>query len=127
MTLLGVFFNLADRRTALMVQIEAYLDDVLVGDSAAAERPPAAGRGIGAAASGALAHTVEDFGKSVARLEGAVVEFDAALQRFASSTRDFREFNLHLKDNVQRMSLTFGDLSETLKTHIGALKSGARS
>jgi hypothetical protein len=51
-----------------------------------------------------------------------VATFESALQSFSSTTRDFREFNLHLKDNVQRMSLTFGDLSETLKEQVGTLK-----
>jgi hypothetical protein len=41
--------------------------------------------------------------------------FDEALNRFAGSTREFQEFNLHLKDNIQRMSLSFGDLSSALK------------
>ena len=60
------------------------------------------------------------FGETVARLEGAVAGFETALTQFASSSRDFREFNHHLKDNIQRMSLSFGDLSESLKqqTHV---------
>jgi hypothetical protein len=41
---------------------------------------------------------------------------------FSATTRDFREFNFHLKDNLQRMSLSFGDLSETLKEHTRALR-----
>jgi hypothetical protein len=121
LTLFGVFSNLTDRRTALMVQIEAYVDHALVGEPRA-ETPFVPGRVI-AAGDEKLERIVVDFGQSVARLEGAVADFDTALQKFAASTRDFREFNLHLKDNVQRMSLSFGDLSETLKSQIGALKS----
>jgi hypothetical protein len=41
------------------------------------------------------------------------------LQVFASTTKDFHEFNAHLKDNVQRLSLTFADLSDSLKSQIG--------
>jgi hypothetical protein len=44
-----------------------------------------------------------------------VGKFEAALTRFSGSTRDFQEFNLHLKDNIQRMSLSFGDLSDALR------------
>jgi len=66
------------------------------------------------------------FGQSVAQLDGTVTRFESALETFATTTRDFREFNLHLKDNVQRMSLSFADLSEVLKssaTQRGGLRS----
>jgi len=110
MTLLGVFCNVMDRRTSVMTQIEAYLDNVLL-------NAPGQARG----AQG-LEHVVSAFGQTVERLEGAVAHFESALQTFATTTRDFQEFNLHLKDNVQRMSLGFGDLSETLKDHARALQ-----
>ena len=54
-----------------------------------------------------------------------MAQFENALETFATNTRDFQEFNLHLKDNVQRMSLGFGDLTEALKEHLRAL--GPRS
>ena len=44
--------------------------------------------------------------------------FESALGAFSAGTRDFSEFNAHLKDNVQRMSLSFGDLSDALKDQI---------
>lgn len=129
MTLLGVFANVSDRRTAVMVQIEAFLDNVLL----CALRSPGQETSTRAAASPAgssagvlpenLERLVEGFGMHVGKLEGAVGQFEAALQSFSTTTRDFREFNLHLKDNVQRMSLSFGDLSETLKAHVRDLKS----
>jgi hypothetical protein len=55
------------------------------------------------------------------QLQGVVGNFETALANFSSTTRDFREFNLHLKDNVQRMSLSFSDLSTTLNNHTAAL------
>jgi len=111
MTLLGVLNNVMDRRTALMAQIEAYLDNVLL---SGANRTQGSER---------LDQMVTAFGQTVERLEGTVAHFESALQTFASTTRDFREFNLHLKDNVQRMSLGFGELSDTLKDHARALQS----
>ena len=54
--------------------------------------------------------------------ETVVERFESALGAFSGSTRDFTEFNAHLKDNVQRMSLSFGDLGDTLRTQIRALK-----
>ena len=126
MTLAGVFFGVADRRTALMVQLEDYLDNTLLaayrsnaaGGDQAATTP---GVAVSGAAGAALEALVARFGQSVAALETAVGQFDGALRTFSGTTRDFREFNLHLKDNVQRMSLAFGDLSETLKREVGTL------
>jgi hypothetical protein len=69
---------------------------------------------------------VHGFGESVSRLSGAVNSFENALTNFASSTRDFQEFNLHLKDNIQRMSLSFADLSETVKQQVNTLRGRER-
>ena len=111
MTLLSVFANVADRRTALMARIESFVDNVLLH-----------GAGAGAGSDARVAAMVEGFGQSVAQLQATVVRFETALQTFSTSTRDFREFNLHLKDNVQRMSLSFGDLSESLKERVRDLR-----
>jgi hypothetical protein len=125
MTLLGVFANVADRRTSVMVQIEAYLDNELL-SSLRGESSFMQPQGFGGAQGGVggeqLEGMVSDFRTALSQLHATVVTFDAALQNFSSTTRDFREFNLHLKDNVQRMSLSFGDLSDTLKEQVGALR-----
>jgi hypothetical protein len=109
LTLVSVLSNVSDRRTEVMVQIETYLDRILA-RAVIPGTPPTPG----------------NFGEAVARLDGAVARFEFALQAFATTTRDFREFNAHLKDNVQRLSLAFGDLSDTLKTHTQALRGGPR-
>jgi hypothetical protein len=130
LTLLGVFLNIGDRRVALMVQIENYLDNVLFARLrggavvGAASGHAHAGQPLGGAPQ--LAGLLAGFGESVARLEGAVVSFESALGGFATSTRDFREFNHHLKDNIQRMSLSFGDLSDSLKQQAVAISSALR-
>lgn len=133
LTLLGVFFNIADRRTALMVQIENFLDNTFLAHARASLGESGGG---GRASSGPAAsmhadarveRMVQGFGESVARLTGAVQHFEAALVTFAGNTRDFQEFNHHLRDNIQRMSLGFGDLSETLKQHAGAVRGRERS
>jgi hypothetical protein len=114
MTLLGVFFGIGERRTAVMVQIEAYLDNVLL--SQARERgAPLSPPGLRGGSDPRLEQALATFGQSVDRLDGVVGQFETALSTFASSTRDFKEFNHHLKDNIQRMSLSFADLSEALK------------
>ena len=124
MTLLSVFFNVVDRRSELMGQIEAYLDNVLLRAAVTAGVGEAGSAVVTGGAAGAPLSdaSVAAFARSVAQLESVVGQFDASLQAFATSTRDFREFNAHMKDNVQRMSLGFGDLSETLKEHARSFK-----
>ncbi len=75
----------------------------------------------------ALEPLVARFGQSVAALQSAVGQFQGALTTFSGTTRDFREFNVHLKDNIQRMSLALGDLSETLKREVATLNSRGRT
>lgn len=123
LTLLGVFFNVTDRRTALMVQIEAHVDRLLASEGGGAN---VGGAGGTVRVDGRFEQLVVGFGASVAQLSSAVDQFEAALTTFAGTTRDFREFNLHLKDNVQRMSLSFGDFSEALKAQVGHLNRPGR-
>jgi hypothetical protein len=127
MTLLSVFLNVTDMRVALMVEIEAYLDGAVLRIDP--ERPGTAPRVPASAANIALVLQQMERGlsASVSQLHGAVGQFEAALSAFSTTTRDFREFNLHLKDNVQRLSLSFADLSNTLNAHTAALTGRDRS
>jgi hypothetical protein len=102
LTVLGVLSNVSDRRTAVMTQIETYLDRTSVQMSGVGGAPGLVG-----------------FGDSIVRLDGAIARFESALQAFATTTGDFHEFNVHLKDNVQRLSLTFADLTNSLKAQFG--------
>jgi ABC-type transporter Mla subunit MlaD len=92
-----------------MLSVETYLDGLLA--SPAFER-----RTAGAEAAAA------QFGESVERLDAVVARFGSALQAFSASTREFSEFNAHLKDNVQRMSLSFGDLNDALRQQVTTIK-----
>lgn len=97
LTVLGVFSNVTDARVGVMLQLETRIDRVLPKNSG-------------------------NFHEAMARLEEVVARFDAGLTRFSASSREFHEFNAHLKDNIQRMSLSFGDFSDTLRGQVGALK-----
>jgi hypothetical protein len=122
MTLLSVFLNVADGRAAVMAQIEAYVDSVLLSGA----RPAGVASGSALSTGGAaLDGMVAAFGQSVAQLDGSVQRFEAALVAFSTTTRDFREFNLHLKDNVQRLSLSFGELSDTMQDTARSLRERA--
>ena len=125
MTLVGVFFNVSDLRTALIVRIEAFVDNTLLASMRAHQTGEPQTQRVMAASGDAgppLGPSLSIFDQSVSQLSTAVAQFEHALTSFSSTTRDFREFNLHLKDNVQRMSLGFGDLSETLKEHAARFK-----
>jgi hypothetical protein len=108
LTIVGILWNVSDRRTAVMVQIETFLDRAL-------PRPATT-----------TGQQIAGFEQAIARLDGAIGTFEAALQKFASTTGDFHEFNAHLKDNVQRLSLAFGDMSATLKTQLAPLRPGPK-
>jgi hypothetical protein len=101
LTVFNVVSNVTDRRVGLMLALETHLDRLLAGTQG--------GNG-------------GDIRQSVARLDEVVARFESALATFAASTTGFHEFNAHLKDNIQRMSLSFGDFSETLKGQIGVIK-----
>jgi hypothetical protein len=128
LTLLGVFLSIPDRRLALTVQIESYLDNVFL---------PAARQslGYGAPLPGSaglssdqrIERMVHGFGEAVGRLSQVVGSFEGALTTFSSNTRDFQQFNAHLKDNIQRMSISFGDLSQALSQQASATRGRERS
>jgi hypothetical protein len=113
LTLVGIFSNLTDLRVGLMISVETTFDRLLAEQAG----PPGTNQ-----RTDGLERAVAGFGASIARLEASVGRFESALVSFSTTTRDFSEFNAHLKDNVQRMSLSFGDLSETLKNEIVARK-----
>jgi hypothetical protein len=121
LTLVGVFSNLTDRRSGLMLEVEATLERVL-----GASGEGARGDGSGHALADRLEPIIADFAESVRSLHVAMEHFDSGLTSFATTTRDFREFNLHLKDNIQRMSLSFGDFSEAVKSELEAMKTWER-
>lgn len=107
LTVANAVANVGERRVAAMVEIEGYVDNVVLGGEPV---------GVG----GASQAMTEAFAASVAQLDEVVARFDHSLRTFAASTRDFQEFNHHLKDNVQRMSLGFGDMSDALRAHAAA-------
>ncbi len=115
--LLRIFSNLADRRIGLMLKLEVYLDTLRRESlGGAAERG-----GGGVPSDLRTVQAIETLGATVQALQESMAHFDASLRRFSDNTRDFQEFNLHLKDNIQRMSLGFADLGETLKAQVARL------
>ncbi len=102
MTLLGVGASIAEQRASFMAQFEHTLDTLV------------------AAFAREHSSTVRDeqLMSAATKLEESLTRFEMALTRFADNTRDFHEFNAHLKDNIQRMSLSFADLSQQLSSRL---------
>lgn len=121
MTLVGVFANVTEQRTSLMLELETYLDRVATQLSPEVTRADAR-LAQPATASADVNMLVAGLAQSVAKFEGSMTRFESSLTQFADRTRDFQEFNLHLKDNVQRLSLCFADLSDAMKAHATALR-----
>jgi hypothetical protein len=101
LSIIGALANVSDQRTAVMVRLESVLSRAF---------PKASGTNVATSPEG------------VARLESTVVRFEQALANFAASSRDFREFNSHLRDNIARLSLTFSEMSETVKVQVSSLR-----
>lgn len=68
-----------------------------------------------------------EMAKTAASLGTTVDKFDASLNGFSTNVRDFSEFNHHLKTNIQRMSLSFNDLSEEFKNNAEILAKGTEN
>ena len=104
MTFVNVFISTTDARNGVIAELESFLDNTIL-----ATVKGKTGTGLG------MDQLVTSFGHSVAHLHEAVAKFETALQTFNTNTRDFAEFNHHLRDNVQRMSLAFSDLTANLR------------
>ncbi len=62
-----------------------------------------------------LLQTVETF-------KGSINSFDSSLNKFSENIRDFSEFNYHLKTNIQRMNVSFDDLTSGIKENNDELR-----
>lgn len=62
---------------------------------------------------------IDNSAEAIATLAGGLKEsiatFESTVNTFSDNTRDFSEFNYHLRENIQRMSLTFSDFSASLE------------
>jgi len=57
-------------------------------------------------------------------IQTSMVKFESALDSFSDNTRDFSEFNHHLKNNIQRMGVSFDDLTSDIKVNTVKLSDG---
>lgn len=109
MTFVGVFANIPEARATFVSELESHLDRLVVAHVGPGE---------------AAARATEQFAQAVGVLQHSIQRFEQALDRFSGNTRDFHEFNAHLKDNIARMSVSFADLSSSMAERAGRLPGG---
>lgn len=133
-TILGTVFNIKEYRENLIVSAEEYLDNHL------SKTRRRLGSG-GAETKSNLEFAFEKFGSVIENnlkevtselsykltkssnamtdsadiIKSSIDKFDKSLDKFNDNVRDFSEFNHHLKTNIERMSVSFDDLTSDLK------------
>lgn len=134
LTILNIIFNVEEERETLMVNIEEYLDNSVaqVVNKDKETEYTMMNRILretfiefGGKIENTLKKTVESFGDKLSHvvmdvhvssktLDATVEKFDAALKNFAQNIRDFSEFNFSLKNNIERMDVSFIKVTEAL-------------
>ncbi len=143
MTLFNLFFNAPDKRVSLMAQIEEYLDNRLFKEvredyakystiknadneviSGITSIDPESLKTLTNALVNRLYGVTGELANTAESINQSVQSFEQSLNVFADSARDFKEFNHHLKDNIQRMSLTFSDFTQEIGHNARILSEG---
>ncbi len=135
LNLLYTVFNAAEARETLMVHIEEYLDNtVALVVSKDKETEYSMMNKIlretftefGEKIQRTLQETVDNFGDKLTKvvmnvdlsskaLDNTVEKFDTSLKNFALNMKDFSEFNINLRNNIERMDVNFIKVTESLK------------
>ncbi|SFI16934.1 hypothetical protein SAMN05192551_107132 [Tindallia magadiensis] len=136
LTIIHIFSNIESARERLFVDIEEYLDNVVALELSKETESEYA------MLSNALQTTLNDFstkmessfhfvvdgfqgplqaataeiGNASDQLLKSISQFDQSIDKFRENTRDFSEFNHHLRSNIDRMNVGFADLTEVIKS-----------
>lgn len=134
LTIFHIVFNAEEARENLMVHIEEYLDNtvslVVSKDKESeytmmnrilretfiefGEKIEATLKKTVETFGDKLSHVVMDVNLSSKALDSTVEKFDLSLKNFANNIRDFSEFNFNLKNNIERMDVSFIKVTEAL-------------
>ncbi len=135
LTLFSIFNNIEATREKLFIDLEEYLDNVVALEiskelDSEYEMLNNALKGtlddFSANMEKSFSYVVESFqgpltaatseiGNASDQLLKSIALFDRSLNNFRENTRDFAEFNHHLRTNIDRMNVGFADLTEALK------------
>ncbi len=133
-TLFSIFNNIEATREKLYIDVEEYLDNVVALEiskelDSEYEMLNKALKGtlddFSANMEKSFSYVVESFqgpltaatseiGNASDQLLKSIALFDRSLNNFRENTRDFAEFNHHLRTNIDRMNVGFADLTEAL-------------
>ena len=135
LTVVRLIFNVEKKREDISVYIEDYLDNVIA-KAFAEEKFNEYDKLVHAMENvfkefgtqisltftdvvKASTDQIDNSAEAITMLTGGLKEsvdiFEKSLATFGENTRDFGEFNYHLRENIQRMSLTFSDFSSSLE------------
>lgn len=135
MTVFNTALDVTHERVTFMIKMEEYLDNILAKAVLENIIVDAEGnviavgssidkfstvledsfKGITDALSERLIKVTDEMAITAEKVQGSIAKFDDSLTIFGENVRDFSEFNHHLKDNIQRMSLGFSDFSAVMK------------
>ncbi|HHX18003.1 MAG TPA: hypothetical protein GX727_03990 [Clostridium sp.] len=133
-TIFNIVCSAEEARETLMVRIEEYLDNTV---SLVIAKDKETEYNLmnkilketfiefGEKIESTLKQTVESFGESLTSvvmdvnvtsktLDNTVEKFDSSLKNFASNIKDFTEFNNNLKNNIEKMDVSFIKVTEAL-------------
>lgn len=141
--ILSITFGVSDSRESLITHIEEYLDNTLMLSKNGLGAVDADGntalsisfdnfneiltsnlRGLTNDIAEKIGEATGDMILTAESLQNSVVKFDGALNRFADNTRDFSEFNHHLKSNIQRLSISLDDFSDNIDSNVKVMSEG---
>jgi len=135
LTILNIIFNVRETRESVMVQIESYLDNYVaadVADEIETEYKVLAkvlynslqdfGAKIESSINAAMGQVIQHMSEAAAgmgdtagSLSEAVGRFENSLNNFGENIRDLTEFNINLRNNIERMDVNFIKVTEAFK------------
>ncbi len=136
LTVLNIVFDVEEARETLMVHVEEYLDNTVALVLSKDKQTEYSMMNnilrntfveFGEKIEKTLQRTVDKFGDKLSHvvmevevsskaLDGTVEKFDASLKNFAGNIRDFSEFNFNLRNNIERMDVSFIKVAEAIQS-----------
>ena len=134
LTVFNIVYNVEEAREHLMVDIEEYLDNTVALVLSKDKQTEYTMMNnilrttfveFGEKIENTLQHTVETFGEKLSHvvmevefssrtLDNTVEKFDQSLKNFSDNIRDFSEFNFNLRNNIERMDVSFVKATEVI-------------
>lgn len=135
LTVLNIIINIQGSRESVMVEIESYLDNYIAVDVAQEleteydvlakvlhkslqdfgsnieESLRSAMEGV----THSMTEAAAGMGDTTTSLDGAIEKFDNSLRTFGENIRDFSEFNINLRNNIERMDVNFIKVTEAFQ------------